>query len=518
MGKNILKATRLHIMVRYLGIIVFGFSLFAGVAAPKKPNILFISVDDLRDWVGFMGGYKGKVHTPHMDELASRGTAFLNAHTAAPVCCPSRAAVMSGLLPSTSGIYNNGHWWKPNLPELVTLPEHFRNNGYLAVGAGKIFHHTAGNNPPAVWDEYHRLVFNDDAFSRSSGRYLTLYPYTKPQPVPKEFPYSGIKLYSPEVDWGALPKQEKLMDDYQTVKYCTDFLARKHTKPFFLACGIFHPHLPWYVPKKYLDLYPVDQVQLPEVLSGDLNDIPETGQKLALRKNPDLKRIMAAKKWKSAVAHYLASVTYADARVGQLLKGLDQSDYAENTIIVLWSDHGWHFGEKEHWHKRTLWHVCTRVPFIVVAPGVGKSQQRSNRPVSLLDIYPTLIELCDLSKQPGLDGVSLVPLLKNPQALRQEPVVTVSEDQHVSLVDGRYRLIRYRDGSEELYDRRLDPHEWNNRAADPKLKEAKQRLSMFVPRKWAKPALNKKAFQFNPHTYTWKHKKTGQIIEGKNNP
>jgi len=495
-------------------VLAFGFALVASAAEPRKPNVLFIAVDDLRDWVGFMGGYGGKVHTPHMDELASRGTAFLNAHTAAPVCCPSRAAVMSGLRPSTSGVYNNQHWWKPNLPNLVTLPEHFRNNGYIASGAGKIFHHTAGNNPPAIWDEFHRLVFNDDAFSRSAGRYLTLYPFTKSQPVPKEFPYSGIKLYSPEVDWGVLPKPENMMDDFQTVRYCTDFLERKHTKPFFLACGIFHPHLPWYVPRKYLDQYPTDQIRLPAAPPDDLNDIPKAGQKIALRKNQDLKKVQDAKKWKSAVAHYLASITYADARIGQLLKGLDQSGYAKNTIIILWSDHGWHLGEKEHWHKRTLWHVCTRVPFIVVAPGIGKSQQRSNRPVSLLDIYPTLIELCDLSKQSGLDGISLVPLLRNPRAPREQPAITVSEEWHASVVDDRYRYIRYRDGSEELYDRKADPNEWNNRATDPKLVDIKQRLIGFVPKKWAKPVETKNAFKFDPHTYTWQHKKTGKVIEG----
>jgi len=505
-------------MGRYLSIIIFGFSLIAGIAAPRKPNVLFIAVDDLRDWVGFMGGYKGKVYTPHMDELASRGTAFLNAHTAAPVCCPSRAAVMSGLLPSSSGIYNNGQWWKPNLPSLVTLPEHFRNNGYLAVGAGKIFHHTVGNNPPAIWDEFQRLVFNDDGFSRSTGRYLTLYPYTKRQPIPKEFPYSGITLYSPEVDWGVLPKEESEMDDYQTVKFCTDFLAQEHTKPFFLACGIFHPHLPWYVPRKYLDLYPVEQVQLPEVFNKDLDDVPSAGQKMALRKNQDLEKVRAAKKWKPAVAHYLASVTYADARIGQLLKGLDKSGYGKNTIIVLWSDHGWHFGEKEHWHKRTLWEVCTRVPFIVVAPDVGEPRQVSNEPVSLIDIFPTLIELCGLTKKPELDGVSLVPVINNPKYSRQEPVITVSEERHVSVVDRRYRLIRYNDGTEELYDRKNDPHEWRNRVTDPKLKEIKQRLSAFVPGKWAKPAFTKKTFQFNPKTYRWKHKKTGRIIEGGKTP
>jgi len=505
-------------MGRYLSIIIFGFSLIAGIAAPRKPNVLFIAVDDLRDWVGFMGGYKGKVYTPHMDELASRGTAFLNAHTAAPVCCPSRAAVMSGLLPSSSGIYNNGQWWKPNLPSLVTLPEHFRNNGYLAVGAGKIFHHTVGNNPPAIWDEFQRLVFNDDGFSRSTGRYLTLYPYTKRQPIPKEFPYSGITLYSPEVDWGVLPKEESEMDDYQTVKFCTDFLAQEHTKPFFLACGIFHPHLPWYVPRKYLDLYPVEQVQLPEVFNKDLDDVPSAGQKMALRKNQDLEKVRAAKKWKPAVAHYLASVTYADARIGQLLKGLDKSVHKKNTIIVLWSDHGWHFGEKEHWHKRTLWEVCTRVPFIVVVPGMGEPRQVSNEPVSLIDIYPTLIELCGLAIKPELDGVSLVPLMKNPNYTRKEPVITLSEERHASVVDRRYRLVRYSDGTEELYDRELDPHEWRNRAADPALNSVKERLARFVPQKWAAPVLSKKAFQFNPKNYTWKHKKTGRIIEGGKTP
>jgi len=504
-----------------LCFLVSGFflslTLFSKAAA-SKPNVLFIAVDDLRDWVGFMGGYKGKVHTPHMDELASRGTAFLNAHTAAPVCCPSRVAVMSGLLPSTSGIYNNGQWWKPNLPNLVTLPEHFRDNGYMAAGAGKIFHHTVGNNPPVIWNEFQRLVFNDDGFSRSSGRYLTLYPYTKRQPVPEEFPYSGITLYSPEVDWGVLPKEESEMDDYQTVKYCTDFLTRKYDKPFFLACGIFHPHLPWYVPQKYLDLYPEDQVRLPEVLKKDLNDVPRAGQKMALRKNQDLEKVRAAKKWKSAVAHYLASVTYADARIGQLLKGLDKSSYGKNTIIVLWSDHGWHFGEKEHWHKRTLWEVCTRVPFIIVAPGVGKSKQVSNEPVSLIDIFPTLIELCGLTKKPELDGVSLVPVIKNPNFLRKEPVITMSEERHTSVVDHRYRLIRYNDGTEELYDRKNDSNEWKNRAADPAFNTVKERLARFVPQKWAPPVLSKKAFQFNPKTYTWKNKKTGRIIEGGQTP
>ena len=224
-------------------------------ASQSQPNVLFIAVDDLNDWVGFMGGYPGKVHTPNMDRLASRGTAFLNAHTASPVCCPSRAAVMSGQLPSTSGIYTNRQVWKPNLPGLITIPANFKTQGYTTVGAGKIFHHTVGHNHPQLWHQYQRLDFRDNPNAKQDK---SQYPFTETADDPDGFPFSGITLYSKEVDWGALAKPEAEFDDTLTAQFCVDFLSQESDKHFFLACGIFRPHMPWYFPKKYLDLYPLN--------------------------------------------------------------------------------------------------------------------------------------------------------------------------------------------------------------------------------------------------------------------
>ncbi|NQT11102.1 MAG: sulfatase, partial [Planctomycetes bacterium] len=454
------------------------------------------------------------VHTPNIDRLAAGGTAFTNAHTAAPVCCPSRAAMMSGRLPSSTGVYGNSQWWKPHLPDLPTLPVHFRRHGYVAVGAGKLFHHTAGNNPPGQWDAYHRLTFNDDAWTRVSKRYKALYPFTKPQPVPAGFPFSGLTLYSPEVDWGALSKPEPDFDDSQTIDYGIRFLSKKHDRPFFLACGTFRPHLPWYTPQKYVDLYPLDQIKLPEAPPDDLDDVPEAGRRLALAKANDLEKVRDARKWKEAVRMYLASISFADAQVGRLLDALDRSPARENTIVVLWSDHGWHLGEKGHWHKRTLWEEATRVPLVVVAPGHGRPGQRSSRAVSLIDVFPTLNELCGLRDPPGLDGKSLVPLVDDPTARRDQPAVIVDQNRHCAVRDDRYRYIRYADGSEELYDHATDPNEWTNLAHEPSLAEVKSRLAQWIPRRWADPAPSKRAYRFDPHQYTWTVKKTGEVIEG----
>lgn len=485
-----------------------------GVAADSRPNVLMIAVDDMRDWVGHLGGCPGTVHTPNIDRLAAGGTAFTNAHTAAPVCCPSRAAVMSGRLPSSTGIYGNSQWWKPHLSDLPTLPVHFRRHGYVAVGAGKLFHHTAGNNPPGQWDAYHRLTFNDDAWTRVSTRYKALYPFTKPQPVPAGFPFSGLTLYSPEVDWGVLSKPEPDFDDSQTIDYGIRFLSQKHDRPFFLACGTFRPHLPWYTPQEYVDLYPLDQIKLPEAPPDDLDDVPEAGRRLALAKANDLQKVRDARKWKEAVRMYLASISFADAQVGRLLDALDRSPARDNTIVVLWSDHGWHLGEKGHWHKRTLWEEATRVPLVVVAPGHGRPHQRSRRAVSLIDVFPTLNDLCGLPDPPGLDGTSLVPLVDNPTARRDQPAVIVDQNRHCAIRDDRYRYIRYGDGSEELYDHATDPNEWTNLAHESGMAEVKSRLARWIPRHWAAPAPSKGAYRFDPQEYTWTVKKTGEVIEG----
>ena len=377
-------------------------------AETHSPNVLFIAVDDLNDWVGFMGGYPGKVHTPNLDRLAARGTAFLNVHTASPVCCPSRVAALSGLLPSSSGIYNNRSWWKPNLPELVTIPSHFKDQGYITAGAGKIFHHTVGHNPPALWDRFQRLDFRDNPNAKQDKNQ---YPFTRTEGDPTGFPFSGITLYSKEVDWGALDRPEPEFDDARTTQFCVDFLKQNQEAPFFLACGIFRPHMPWYFPNEYLDLYPLQEVFVPEDLPEDLDDIPESGKRLGLRKYTDMKKTREAELWPTAIQHYLASISFADAQIGKLIDALDDSPYANNTVIVLWSDHGWHLGEKQHWHKRTLWEESTRIPMIIAAPDIGVPGQSTTQPASTVDLFPTLIELCGLEPVTGqdLDGNSLVP-------------------------------------------------------------------------------------------------------------
>ena len=486
------------------------------LSATPRPNVLFLAIDDLNDWVGFLGGYPGKVYTPHLDRLAASGTAFTNAHCTAPVCCPSRASVLSGLYPTSTGIYNNQHWWKPNLPKLRTIPIHFRENGYHTIGTGKIFHHTAGNNPPNQWDHFKRAPFNDNGWIRYGD---SSYPWTADKPRPREFPYSGIKLYSGEADWGVLPQKESEYDDSQVADYAINYLEnldrRATDKPFFLACGIFHPHLPWYIPRKYLELYPRDKIFVPENIPEDLNDIPRPGRKLAEKKSGDLQKIRETGRWRTAIQHYLASISFADALVGRVLDSLTKSNAAGNTVIVLWSDHGWHLGEKGHWHKRTLWEEATRVPLIFSAPEIGDMNQRCAQPVSLVDIFPTLIELCQLPPIDNLDGISLVPWLMNTAKIRERPALTVEESGHISVRTLHHRAIHYTTGEWELYDHRSDPNERTNIAKDPKYEELIKAARSWLPKNPSHPVATKKDFIFDHRNFTWTRKKNGRIIRGK---
>jgi choline-sulfatase len=504
---------------------------FAADAVHPNSNVLFLAVDDMKDWVNCLGGYAGTVHTPHIDRLAGRGMLFTNAHCPSPKCAPSRAAIMTGLRPSTTGLYDNGHWWLPNLPDVVTLPQHFRNHGYRVVGAGKIFHHTAGNNPPNQWDDFFRLTFRNDPWFR--GVRLN-YPWSKSGPNPNGFPFSGVQGLGHENDWGSLEIPDEQYDDALSADYAVAFLKnhgdQSDSAPFFLACGLFRPHLPWYVPQKFFDLYPFGEVVLPEVPDDDLEDVPDGGLAFAKVRRSDLQAIRKTNAWKQAVRAYLASISYADQQLGRVLNALDHSPHATNTVIVFWSDHGWHLGEKKHWHKSTLWEEATRVPLIIRSlryrPGV------CDRPVSLLDLYPTLTELCTAGFQPAtldgiravanpsrgrtqLDGVSLVPLLQDPKAEWNRPAVIEYKQGNVAVRSERYRYIRYRDGGEELYDHRTDPHEWNNIAAREDLAAIKSELTRWITKQWAEPALTKGAFRFDPDAFTWTHRKTGSTTHGK---
>ena len=487
-------------MIHWLFIMV-GVLIVHPVVAAKRPNVLMISVDDMNDWTSVLGGYAGKVHTPNLERLAKRAVNFTNAHTASPVCCPSRTALLLGQRPSTTGIYNNGQWWRPHLPKVVSLPMCFRQNGYRAFGSGKVFHHTAGFNPPDQWDDFQRLVFRDDPWFR--GHRLN-YPWSKPVPYPKGYPFSGILGTPHEGDWGVIPSLgEKDYDDAKSVNYAINLLAKKHDRPFFLACGIFRPHLPWYAPKRFFDLYPLKKIRLPDLLLKDLSDVPVEGRALAAHRRDEFENIKKQGKWKEGIRAYLASISFADAQLGRLLDALEQSVHRENTIIVFWSDHGWHLGEKNHWHKSTLWEEATRIPFLITAPGITEGGVTCTRAVDTLSIYPTLLELCGFKPVVDLDGTSIVPLLKNPAARWTIPAVTEFQRGQCAVRTDRYRYIRYADGTEELYDHMRDPQEWTNISGVESSRPVIAELARWIPKYFAPNAPSKKAYHFDPHTYGW---------------
>lgn len=466
---------------------------------PVAPNVLFIAIDDLNDWVNCLGGRAG-VHTPHIDRLARRGMLFTNAHCAAPACNPSRVAIMTGVSPASSGVYNNGQDWRssPRLERAVTLPEHFRSSGYLAYGGGKIFHAlswiTAGygkqQNEASLWDSYWPSATQpmpDPLWPAAANATRNDKGYLTSTAIARGI---NIKGRPPHFfDWAAIDQPESGTADHKVVDWAVRELAQPRTKPFFHAVGIFRPHVPWYAPRKYFELYPREHLVLPKVLEGDLDDVPPAGHR-GIRKKWH-QWLVENKEWVGAVQGYLASISFADAQVGRLLDALDNSPHAANTIVVLWSDHGMHIGEKQQWEKFTLFEESTRVPLIVIAPGVTKAGSVCDRPVNLLDVYPTLNELCGLPKRDDLDGQSLVPLLKEPNAVWQRPSITTWGAGNHAARGQRYRYIRHPNGDEQLYDHRVDPDEFHNLADKPELSGVKQRLAKWLPATSAPRVKNK---------------------------
>ncbi|MGB0580574.1 MAG: sulfatase [Limisphaerales bacterium] len=449
-------------MKRICSLVLLLLGLGSAPAA-EKPNVLFIASDDLNDWIGALGGHP-QGRTPNIDRLMKRGVMFRNAHCAAPACNPSRAALMTGLHPTTSGVYLNSNPWRPVLPDAVTLPQHFSRNGYLSGGAGKIYH--GRYEDAASWDHYLRKG-------------------SDPKPSAKVAKDKHSRAGG--VVWGVLDAKDEEMNDYKMVSYCIEQLQKKQDQPFFLACGIYRPHMPWQVPRKYYDMFPIDEIQLPKHKEDDLKDLPPAGVAMA-RPSGDHANILKTDNWKYAVQGYLASMTFTDAMVGRLMDAFDKSAHAKNTIIVFWTDHGWHLGEKKHWRKFALWEEATRVPLLIAAPGVTKPNQICDRPVSLIDLYPTLIDLCGLPQRSELDGQSLVPLLKNPKREWERPVLTTHGFQNHTLRTDRYRFIQYANGDRELYDHRDDPMEYRNLAKHPRYADRVGQLSKSLPKKNAPEA------------------------------
>ncbi len=445
--------------IRAAGLLALGLAvplLFppatAAAEKPARPNVLFIAVDDLNHWVHYLHR-NDQVRTPNLDRLARRGVRFTHSYCAAPVCNPSRAALMSGLLPSTSGVYDNSTDWRKFIPEDLPLTTQFRKAGYRVFGAGKIYHDAFAR--PSEWDEY---------MLRGGG---------DPKPKGADVGVGGIKF-------APLDCRDEDMNDYRIVSWTIEQLGKTHDKPFFLACGVRKPHMPWNVPKKYYDLYPLEKVQLPPVLDTDLDDIPPVGVKMA-RAFGDHPAILKSGRWKDAVQGYLAAISFTDMNIGRLIDALDRSPYKDNTIIVLWGDHGWHLGEKLHWRKFTLWEEATRAPLIWVVPGLTKPDGVCARTVDFMSIYPTLCDLCGLPTPKHVEGVSIRPLLEKPDAPWDRPARTTYLFNNHTMRTEKWRYIRYHDGGEELYDEVKDPLEWTNLATKPEYAAVKKELARHLP-------------------------------------
>ena len=429
-----------------------------------KPNVLFIAIDDLNDWVGCLGGHPQAI-TPNMDRLAARGIVFTNAQVQAPLCNPSRASVLIGLRPSSTGIYGlmPGIRAVEATKNSVSIPQYFRKQGYFTAGFGKVFHD--GSIPKELQkDEL-------DVWGPAPG-----------MPIPKE---KFVQTPSPikAMDWGVFPEDDRDQADWKTAENAIEQLkSRPKDKPFFLAVGFRLPHVPCFASQKWFDRYPPEKdIKLPAYLENDRDDVPFFSWYLHwYLPEMRLSWLKEANQWKNLVRSYLASTTFMDSQIGRVLDALDESGEASNTVIVLWSDNGWHLGEKDITGKNTLWKPSTRVPLIFAGPGVTAGG-RCSQPAELLDIYPTLIDLCGTPSQPGLEGHSLSPQLKNVKAKRQWPAITTSNQNTHSVVTDKWRFIRYADGTQELYNQQKDPNEWTNLAADPKYKKVINDLEKWLP-------------------------------------
>lgn len=465
-------------------------------AAAQKPNILFIAIDDQNDWIGHLGGHP-LAKTPHLDKLAARGTTFLNAHCQAPLCNPSRTSLLVGLRPTTTGVYGLAPWFRtlPELKDRVALPQHFANNGYRTLATGKIYHGGTGSGA-------------GKGKGKGGGKAAAKAGAATSPPETPEFqitaPYGGVgskppqKLIPPTpmgnnplMDWGVWPpdNDDTSKGDYQVASWTVEQIQKApKDQPFFLAAGFFLPHVPCYATQKWFDLYPDDDSVLPPVLDNDRADTPRFSWYLHWNlPEPRLKWVKDNHQWRNLVRSYLACTSFVDAQIGRLLTALDEAGLAENTIVVVWGDHGWHLGEKAITGKNTLWDRGTKVPLIFAGPGV-KAGQRCTQPAELLDIYPTLIQLAGLPARADLEGISLTPQLQDAATVRQRPAITSHNQGNHSIRSERWRYTRYADGTEELYDHQKDPNEWTNLASKPEFQTIIEEHRHWLPKTDLPPA------------------------------
>ena len=484
--------------------VAYTFNPTQSAAAEPRPNVLFIAIDDQNDWIGCLGGHP-LVKTPHIDRLASRGTLFTNAHCQAPLCNPSRTSLLTGLRPSTTGIHGLTPWFRTveEFREHVTLPQHFLHAGYRNLITGKIYH---GGYPPA---------------NEMAGEFTVQGPPSSGGPRPRKKLVSPTPMGNhPLVDWGTFDHRDEDKGDWKVASWTVEQLKKigeeqrqvpvGERQPFFLATGFFLPHVPCYVTDRWWQQYPDDDSILPRMEENDRADTPRFSWYLHWNlPEPRLNWLRSANQWRPLVRAYLASISFMDSQVGRILDALDQSGLAENTIVVLWSDHGWHLGEKGVTGKNTLWERSTRVPLVFAGPTIARGA-RCEAPVELLDLYPTLIELCQLPARPGLEGHSLLPQLRRADAERSHPAITTHNQGNHAIRSRHWRYIRYADGSEELYDHRMDPNEWTNLAARPEHAAVIAEHRQYLPKidRPAAPMSTQRVLTYNPKTKeaTWEGK------------
>ena len=450
-----------------------------------KPNVLFIAIDDLNDYVNCMNGAIS-VPTPNIDKLAEQGTLFTNAHCQAPICGPSRASIMTGLYPSTSGNYlqlkdrdikKGGEM----VAKATFMPDYFEQFGYKTMAVGKIYHN---GDATKSFDEY-------------GGKFAWMGP--KPE---ERFNYDPSKIPgktgSTQTDWAAYPGHDSLMTDYQSAKWAVEKLKQDHEQPFFLAVGFVRPHVPWYVPQKWFDMFPLDLVVTPPYNKDDFDDIPAFAQKVAhAPMMPTTEELIKSDEWTKAVQAYMACIAFVDAQLGKVLDALENSKYANNTVIVLWADHGYHLGEKNRFAKQALWERDTRTVLIFKDLKANKTQV-CKAPVQLADIYPTLVELCDLPALNTLEGNSLVSLINNPDRQWTHPALSFYGAGNIAIRSDQFRMIHYEDGSIELYDMENDPNEWYNLAKKDAYSETIVKLKKHIPKHWA-PLSRYSNYSFNTY-------------------
>lgn len=451
-------------MSRFIPLLV----LILGVASPAvsedKPNILFISVDDLAASLGCYGDLIAK--TPHIDRLAATGVRFDRAYNQLPLCNPTRASVMTGMRPDRIKVYDLDRHFRDEVPDAVTLSQQFMKSGYFAARVGKIYHY---NVPASI---------GTDGFDDPPSWLLTVNP--KGRDKDEEdliFNAEPHRKISAALSWLAAEGTDEEQTDGMITTEAIKIMEEKKDEPFFLGVGFFRPHTPYVAPKKYFNMYPIEEMRLPYAPVGDRDDIPTAAfAHNCPIPNYNLERDILL----GALQSYYACVSFVDAQVGRLLDALDDLGIADNTIVVFWSDHGYHLGEHNGiWQKRTLFEQGARSPLIIRDPKAAGNGTASPRVVEFIDIYPTLTEAAGIETPSDLDGKSLAPLLENPivewngHAITQ--ILRPADDRLETAVMGcsirtdRWRYTEWAEGASgiELYDHWADPMEFNNLASNP---------------------------------------------------